>query len=93
MPAEILSRAQELVGTQERSLADLISRLEQELMATDSEREQLRIRLQKAEELETTRQQQQAKLNEREKQLLREGLDIPEVALVAIRVGVAVFPS
>ncbi len=75
MPAEILSRAQELVGTQERSLADLISRLEQELMATDSEREQLRVRLQKAEELETTRQQQQAKLNEREKQLLREGLD------------------
>lgn len=75
MPAEILSRAQELVGTQERSLADLISRLEQELMATDAEREQLRVRLAKAEELETARQQQQAKLNEREKQLLREGLD------------------
>ncbi len=75
MPAGILSRAQELVGTQERSLADLISRLEQELMATDAEREQLRVRLKTAEELEATRQQQQAKLNEREKQLLREGLD------------------
>lgn len=75
MPAEILSRAQELVGTQERSLADLISRLEQELMATDAEREQLRVRLARAEELETARQQQQAKVNEREKQLLREGLD------------------
>ncbi len=75
MPPEILSRAQELVGTQERSLADLISRLEAELMATDAEREQLRVRLQKAEELETNRKTHQAKIDEREKQLLREGLE------------------
>ena len=75
MPGEILARAQELVGTQERSLADLISRLEQELMAADSEREQLRVRLQKAEELENSRKLNQAKIEEKEKQLLREGFD------------------
>lgn len=75
MPTEILARAQELVGTQERSLTDLISRLEQELMATDAEREQLRVQLQKAEELEIVRKTHQAKVNEREKQLLREGLE------------------
>ena len=75
MPPEILTRAGELVGTQERSLADLIARLEAELMAADSEREQLRVRLQKAEEADTARKSQQAKVDEREKQLLREGLE------------------
>ncbi|MGB5139597.1 MAG: Smr/MutS family protein, partial [Candidatus Zixiibacteriota bacterium] len=75
MPPEILARAGELVGTQERSLADLISRLEAELMATDAAREQLRVKLQRAEEEDIARKSQQSEIDKKEKQLLREGLE------------------
>lgn len=73
MPKEILARAGELVGTQERSLSDLIARLEGELMSTESERRELREKLAHAAELERQHKEHADKLQAREKQLLKEG--------------------
>jgi DNA mismatch repair protein MutS2 len=73
MPKAVLERAGQLVGTQERSLADLIARLESELMATEAERRQLAERLVKATELERQHKEQAAKVEAREKELLKHG--------------------
>jgi DNA mismatch repair protein MutS2 len=73
MPKEVLMRAGELVGTQERSLSDLIARLESELMATESERRELTEKLAHATELERQHKEHAEKVQAREKQLLKEG--------------------
>ncbi len=75
MPQPVLHRAQELIGSQERSLADLIARLEAELMAADAEREQLRLKLAEALELEKNHRSQKEKVEQREKQLLKDGYE------------------
>lgn len=73
MPKSVLEHAGRLVGTQERSLADLIARLESELMAADAERRQLQERLARATELEELHRSQSEKVQAREKELLKEG--------------------
>ena len=73
MPKEILTRAGELVGTQERSLADLIARLEGELMAADAARQDLTEKLKHATELESRHKALAEQVQAREKQLLKEG--------------------
>lgn len=75
MPPTVLRRAHELVGSQERSLADLIAKLEAELMAADADRLELRERLQRADALENSRRAEKEKIDAREKQLLKEGYD------------------
>lgn len=73
MPEEILKRAQALIGSQERSLADLIARLEAELMAASSERSELERKLKDADALLKSNQEAREKIAAREKQLFKEG--------------------
>ncbi len=73
MPKEILARAGELVGTQERSLADLIARLETELISADAERQELKEKLKQATELENQHRERAEKVQAREKLLLKQG--------------------
>ena len=73
MPQKVLERAAQLVGTQERSLADLISRLENELIATDAERMELKNQLADAAALAEAYRVELEKLKVQEKELLQHG--------------------
>lgn len=73
MPKEVIGRAGELVGTQERSLADLISKMEKQLAESEDESRKLEARLKAAEELEHFWQSRSEHVERREKELLRDG--------------------
>lgn len=73
MPKSVIKRAGELVGTQERSLADLISRLEEQLNETEADRVKLQEQLEHAAELERKWQEQTKEVEAREEELARDG--------------------
>ncbi|MFH2055849.1 MAG: endonuclease MutS2 [bacterium] len=73
MPKDVIKRAGELVGTQERSLADLIARLEEQLNAAEIERAQLKEQLDHAHELEAIWKEKSQKVQAREKELAQHG--------------------
>jgi DNA mismatch repair protein MutS2 len=73
MPKRVVSRAGELVGTQERSLADLIARLEQQLNEAETDRAELKEKLDRAIELENEWKEKSQKVEAREKHLAQEG--------------------
>lgn len=73
MPKDVIKRAGELVGTQERSLGDLISRLEEQLNQAEAERARLKEQLDHANELEEMWREKSQKVQAREKELAQTG--------------------
>jgi DNA mismatch repair protein MutS2 len=73
MPKEVIARAGTLVGTQERSLGDLISRLEQQLREVEDEKVKLKTRLERAAELERFWESRSEQVKKREQELALEG--------------------
>ncbi|MCK4858299.1 MAG: hypothetical protein KAT58_10045, partial [candidate division Zixibacteria bacterium] len=73
MPKSVVKQAGELVGTQERSLTDLIARLEKQLLDIEEEKAALDKQLEHAAELESSWQLQYDQVRQREKELAQEG--------------------
>lgn len=72
MPKAIVARAHELVGTQERTLGDLIVRLEEQRNEGEVNETKLREQLERAAELERSLKENSEQIRLREKELERE---------------------
>jgi DNA mismatch repair protein MutS2 len=72
MPRAIVARAHELVGSQERTLGDLIARLEEQRNDGEAAEIKLREQLANAEELERSLEERSEQISQREKELEKE---------------------